>query len=252
MSPLVHKIAGDFLEFPTVLEVAPEQKTAITVSQTVYKVPNFQTKLNLLQHLAEQTETFNKVILFCKTKTSADRVFGCLERNFGKDQVRVIHGNKGQNSRINAIHAFKEEQIRFLVATDVAARGIDITLVSHVVNIDVPIISEDYVHRIGRTGRALQEGDSITFCTPSEEYFLQKITKLIKQQIPETKVPKAVEITKTPYEEQQEMNKEIDRQKRKEDPTFQGAFHEKKSLAARADKEKKRVSATQSKRISRR
>lgn len=251
MSPLVHKIAGDFLEFPTVIEVQPEQKTASTVSQKVYKVPNFQTKLNLLQELAREPN-FQKVILFCKTKTSADRVFGCLERVFGKDQVRVIHGNKGQNSRINAMSAFKEEQIRFLVATDVAARGIDITAVSHVVNIDVPIISEDYVHRIGRTGRALMEGDSITFCTPSEEYFLQKIQKLIKQQIGEAKLPKNVEVTKTPYEEQQEMDREVDRQKRKEDPDFKGAFHEKKTPAAKRDKEKKRVSATQSKRASRR
>jgi ATP-dependent RNA helicase RhlE len=100
--------------------------------------------------------------------------------------------------------------------------------VSHVINFDVPILYEDYVHRIGRTGRAFQEGKAITFATPAELYHVKKIEDLIREKIPVRQLPSTVEIAETLYEEGQEMAKEIDWQKRKEDPTFQGAFHERK------------------------
>src|SRR3546814_9137786 len=99
-------------------------------------------------------------------------------RKHGEERVRIIHGNKGQNTRINAINDFREGTVDFLVATDVVSRGIDITGVSHVVNFDIPLIYEDYVHRIGRTGRMEKEGDAISFCTPAEEHHLQKIEQL--------------------------------------------------------------------------
>src|SRR5690606_36895488 len=184
MSDLVHKIAGDFLEFPTVVEVTEQATPAQTVSQLLYYVPNLKTKINLLQHLLKDDESVNRLIIFCKTKAVADNVFHFLERRYGTDNVRVIHANKGQNTRINSINAFKEGSVRILVATDVAARGLDVSNVSHVINFDVPIVIEDYVHRIGRTGRAYQTGDAITFCNPAEEYYIQKIEKLIRQQIP--------------------------------------------------------------------
>lgn len=228
MGELVHKIAGDFLKFPTVIEVAPQATPADTVSQVVYKVPNLKTKINLLQHLLKSNDDLSKLIIFCKTKEVADNIFNFLSRRFGVEEVRVIHANKGQNTRINSINAFREGAIRILVATDVAARGIDINNVSHVINFDVPIVIEDYVHRIGRTGRAFNTGDAITFCNAAEVYYLKKIEKLIRQSIPESEIPQGVFIEETPFDERQAIAREIDNQKKKENPDFKGAFHEKK------------------------
>lgn len=236
MSDLVHKIAGDFLAFPTVVEVTEQATPAQTVSQTRYDVPNLKTKINLLQHLLKDDEAVHRLIVFCKTKAVADNVFHFLERKYGADNVRVIHANKGQNTRINSINAFKEGSVRILVATDVAARGLDVSNVSHVINFDVPIVIEDYVHRIGRTGRANQTGDAITFCNPAEEYYIHKIEQLIRQQIPVSTIPEGVFVEKTGFEERQAIAREIDTQKRKADPEFQGAFHEKKASNQRNDK----------------
>ncbi|WP_404828214.1 DEAD/DEAH box helicase [Sphingobacterium cellulitidis] len=228
MSELVRKIAGDFLAFPTVIEVTEQATPAKTVTQELYHVPNLKTKINLLQHFFKDDETFNRIIVFCKTKVVADRVYSFLERKYGPDDVRVIHANKGQNTRINSINAFKDGEVRILVATDVAARGLDVSQVSHVINFDVPIVIEDYVHRIGRTGRAFQTGDAITFCNPGEEYYISKIEKLIRQSIPVKELPADVIIEKTPFDEKQAIAREIDNQKKKDDPDFKGAFHEKK------------------------
>jgi ATP-dependent RNA helicase RhlE len=148
----------------------------------------------------------------------------------------VIHGNKTQQSRINAMARFRNEPVRLLITTDVAARGLDIPDVSHVVNFDTPIIYEDYVHRIGRTGRAFKTGQSITFVNEADMYHLRKIEQLIGQKIPQKKVPKNVEIVETAYDEQQEILREIDQQKRKENPDFKGAFHEKKPIVPRGKK----------------
>lgn len=228
MSELVRKISGDFLAFPTVIEVSEQATPATTVKQSIYHVPNMKTKLNLLQHLLEDEESFNRIIIFCKTRSVADNVFGYVERKYGKENVRVVHANKGQNTRINSIQAFKEGNIRILVATDVAARGLDVSQVSHVFNFEVPIVIEDYVHRIGRTGRAFNEGTAITFADPSEEYYVEKIEKLIRQPIPVQPLPEEVFVEKTPFEERQVIARAIDAQKKKDDPDFQGAFHEKK------------------------
>ena len=228
MSELVHKIAGDFLKNPLTVEVGAQATPAQTVTQLMYAVPNFKTKINLLQKLLKDVDQFKKLIIFCKTKAVADNIFSFISRRFGEDQVRVIHANKGQNTRINSINSFKEGSIRVLVATDVASRGIDVSEVSHVINFDVPIIIEDYVHRIGRTGRAFNEGTAITFYNDAERYYVDKIEKLIRQPIPQQKLPEDVFVEVTPYDEQQAIAMEIDMQKRKDDPDFQGAFHEKK------------------------
>ena len=116
-----------------------------------------------------------------------------------------------------------------LIATDVAARGIDVSQVSHVITFDVPLIYEDYVHRIGRTGRANQEGNAITFMTIADEYHIAKIETIIRMKIPRVPLPAEIDIPETPFEEQQEYLREIDAQRKKEDPTFKGAFHEKKN-----------------------
>lgn len=235
----VERLSAEFLEAPMRIEVTQQATAAETVKQSLYEVPNFITKLNLLANLL-QNEEIKRAIVFTRTKTVADNVFKFLGRKIvGKDDVRVIHANKGQNTRINSIEAFREGNVRILVATDVAARGIDVQAVSHVINFDVPIIYEDYVHRIGRTGRAYNHGEAITFMTIAEAYHIEKIEKIIRYEIPRMPIPSAVFITETPFDEQQEMLREIDNQRKKEDPTFQGAFHEKKRKNQFSQKPKK-------------
>lgn len=228
MSDKVHRLSANFLEFPTVIEVTPQATPAQTVNQVLYHVPNIKTKINLLKHIFEHTEDIGKMIIFCKTRSAAEDVYKFLVRKFDQDQVKVLHANKGQNTRINAINAFKNDEVKVLVATDVAARGIDVSNVSHVINFDVPIVIEDYVHRIGRTGRANHSGEAVTFCNPAEEYYIQKVEKLIRQTITVLQLPEDVFVEQTPYEERQDQAREIDNQKRRENPEFKGAFHEKK------------------------
>jgi ATP-dependent RNA helicase RhlE len=228
-SERVEKLSHEFLEYPMRVEVSPSATTAEMVTQRLYEVPNSRTKINLLTHLLQDEETFSRVLIFTRSKEIADQIFKFLERKVvAEGAIRVIHANKGQNTRINAMEAFKEGNVRVLVATDVASRGIDVTEVSHVINFDVPLIYEDYVHRIGRTGRANHTGEAITFITMADEYHIRKIEKLIRMEIPRQPVPAEVEIMSTPGEERQDQLREIDTQKRREDPTFQGAFHEKK------------------------
>ena len=227
MPEKVVRLSENFLEFPERVEVAPQSSTAITVNQILYEVPNYKTKINLLLGLLAEEERFNKVIVFTKTKKVADDLSKYLGRKL-MQEVRVIHANKGQNTRTNAMEAFREGGVQVLVATDVASRGIDVSLVSHVINFDVPLIYEDYVHRIGRTGRAYQSGEAITFMNPAEEYHIGKIEEMIRQPIPRAFLPPDLVIEKTPFEEAQLIAREIDEQKRREDPEFKGAFHEKK------------------------
>jgi len=233
MSDKIHELSNNFLEYPTIIEVTPQATPAQTVNQHLYHVPNNKTKINLLKKLLDLEGDITKLIIFCKTRIAAEDVYKFLLRKYGENGVRVLHANKGQNTRINSINSFKNDEVKILVATDVASRGIDVSDVSHVINFYVPVVIDDYVHRIGRTGRALQSGEAITFCGPAEEYYLRKIEKLIKQSIPVSAIPDDVFLEETGYDERQEQNKEIDLQKRKEDPDFKGAFHEKKTLNQR-------------------
>lgn len=224
----VERLSAEFLTFPVKVEVTPQATVARQVEQELYHIPNLKTKINFLEYLLRNNEDFNRVMIFTRSKENADNVFKFIERK-GLGPVRVIHSNKGQNSRINAVNEFKEGNLRVLVSTDVTARGIDVTKVSHVINFDVPVLYEDYVHRIGRTGRAFQEGKAITFANDAELFHIKKIEALIREKIPVRKLPKVIEVVKTPFEESQEIAREIDRQKRKDDPTYKGAFHERKN-----------------------
>ncbi len=225
----VEKLSEEFLEFPVRVEAAPQATPAQSVRQILYEVPNLKTKAHLLDSLLKDEEKFNRVIVFCRSRQTAENTYRFLSRKVNPESIRVIHANKGQNTRINSMEAFKEGNVRVLVATDVAARGIDVSLVSHVINFDVPLVYEDYVHRIGRTGRANQNGEAITFMTAAEQYHIEKISTLIRMTIPKEPLPEGIEIFPTPFEEEQAMAREIDGQKRKDDPNFQGAFHEKKA-----------------------
>lgn len=227
-SKRVEDISYDFLEFPERIEIDLQATTAETVSQVKYFVPNLKTKIRLLDFLLLDS-AIERVMVFTKSKTNAESVYKYLEKR-DRGTIRVIHANKGQNTRINAMEEFKSGEVRLLVATDVAARGLDIGMVSHVINFDVPLIYEDYVHRIGRSGRAENEGAAITFINPAEEYHFGRIEEIIRMQVPEADIPDEVEISPTPFEEKQAFEREIDNQKRKSDPDFKGAFHEKRTF----------------------
>ena len=226
----VEKLSGEFLDFPVKIEITPQATPAVSVKQSRYAVPNFRTKINLLTQLLKSPD-FNRVMVFTRTKEAADNICKYLDRS-GLGPVRSIHSNKGQNSRINAIREFKSGEIRILVSTDVSARGIDVLKVSHVINFDVPVIYDDYVHRIGRTGRAFELGESLTFVTPADDYHIEKIESLIKTKIQKIPLPTGVTVESTEYGESQDMAREMDRQIRRENPDYQGAFHDRKKKKA--------------------
>ncbi|MFN6380624.1 MAG: DEAD/DEAH box helicase [Flavobacteriales bacterium] len=234
----VERIADNFLLFPSRVEVTPQATPADTVRQILFSLPNFKAKLALLEHFLTTDESFNRVMVFVKTKEQATSIAKYLER-LAIGEVRLLHSNKGQNARINAIDDFKSGDVRVLVSTDVSARGIDVVEVSHVINFNIPTNYEDYVHRIGRTGRAFKTGTAISFADFSEEYHIAKIEKLIKQSLERGELTSSIKIDETPFDEFQDQMREIDRQKRLENPDFKGAFHEKKFKKKLADKKKK-------------
>ncbi len=235
-SDRVERLASEFLEFPERIEVTPSATTAETIGQVKYHVPNIKTKINLLAQLLK-TEEINRGIIFTRSRKNAEEVFRFLEnRHFG--EIRVIHANKGQNTRINSMEDFKGGDVRILVATDVASRGLDVSLVSHVINFDVPLIYEDYVHRIGRTGRALHEGKAITFVNPAEQYHFDRIEQLIRMTVEEKAIPKEVDVPETPFAERQAYARELDRLLQRDNPDYKGAFHEKKERKPNIFKEK--------------
>ena len=225
-SPRVDRMAQEFLDFPVKIEVTPQATAAKMVKQHQIAVPNFRTKINLLSHWLSE-DTWSRVIVFTRTREAADNIAKYLERT-GMGPIRAIHANKGQNSRINAVREFADGSVRILVATDVASRGIDIEKVTQVINFDVPVVYDDYIHRIGRTGRAFNTGESYTMVSPADEYHMGKIESLIKEKVGRIKIPSGVTIENTSFEESQEMARAIDLQRRKENPEYQGAFHERK------------------------
>jgi ATP-dependent RNA helicase RhlE len=220
-------MAEEFLLWPTRVEASPESTAVQTVDQSGYRADNFETKLNLLTALLNEEDVDTQVLLFVREKDQAERIgarlFECVSRS-----VKTLHANKGQNSRIHAMDAFKAGEIRFLVATDVASRGIDVPKLDLVVNVTVPRDPHDYIHRIGRTGRAMREGRALTLVDPSENAALRRIDTLLGKALPLLPLPAEVKVEPTPRWEAQAMARSIDREKRKADPTFKGAFHEKK------------------------
>ena len=220
-------MSHEFLAFPERVEVAPSATPVEKVKQYFYHVPNFRMKLNFVNYLLNNEEEFKRVIIFCRTKKNAEDVFKVLSRKT-EGEVRILHSNKAQSSRINAIEAFKSGSVRVLVSTDVSARGIDVSKISHVINFDLPPRYEDYIHRIGRTARANTDGVAISFIGPEEDFHLENIEKLIRMKIEERPLPEAIDIIPLSRPEKQNIDREIDRQKRLADPEFKGAFHEKK------------------------
>jgi ATP-dependent RNA helicase RhlE len=168
-------LANTLLTNPEMVVVTPISSTAETVAQSIVFVETAEKK-DVLLHLLHENST-PSVLVFTRTKHGADRVVKILAKS--KITAAAIHGNKSQNARQNALNGFKQQKIRVLVATDIAARGIDIDDLSLVVNYDLPNIPETYVHRIGRTGRAGANGQAISFCNQEERAYLKDIQKLI-------------------------------------------------------------------------
>ncbi|TKG92383.1 DEAD/DEAH box helicase [Puteibacter caeruleilacunae] len=240
-SERVETMAEEFLDIPTRIEIAPSATPAELVQQFYFKVPNHRTKLNLIRHLLMDEETFTRVIIFCNTKVAAEAVLKNVKRK-AEGEKRILHSNKGQTTRTNTINAFKNGEVRILITTDISARGLDVSEISHVINFDIPKQYEDYVHRIGRTARANNHGTAMSLINPAEEWHLRKIEKVMQTEVEELDIPVEVEIIDTPKRENQEMLREIDRQRKVDDPTFKGAFHEKKKRVFE-DKSKKRKQA---------
>jgi ATP-dependent RNA helicase RhlE len=223
----VERMAEEFLDHYEKVEVAPSATPVEWLEQKIYKVPNVATKLNLISYLLRDEALFTRVIIFLKTKEAAEQVFRVIKRKT-EGEKRIMHSNKGQTSRLNTINAFKNGEVRILITTDLSARGLDASLVSHVINFDLPPHYEDYIHRIGRTARAGNSGTAITLVTPDEIWHLRHIEKMIRMPIPEATIPAEVEIIPTDFEERQKQKREEDRQRKIDDPAFQGAFHQKK------------------------
>ena len=175
----IKQLANVLLKDPVKVEVTPVSSTVDTIQQSLYYVEKRNKKL-LLAHLLSDT-TIGTVLVFTKTKHGADRIARDLNRN--KTHAEAIHGGKSQNERQKALNNFKTKRTRVLVATDIAARGIDIDELTHVINFDLPDIPETYVHRIGRTGRAGASGIAISFCDYEEKINLADIHKLIAKKI---------------------------------------------------------------------
>jgi ATP-dependent RNA helicase RhlE len=179
-SDKVKTLASGLLNNPTMIEVARRNATAATVSQKVYHVDRDR-KRQLLSHLIRENKWY-QVLVFSRTKYGADR----LVKQLGEDRIQAlaIHGNKSQAARTHALSKFKDGTLQVLVATDIAARGLDISELPHVINYDLPNVPEDYVHRIGRTGRAGAEGQAISLVCVDEHHLLTDIENLIHQRLP--------------------------------------------------------------------
>ncbi|MCR8669224.1 DEAD/DEAH box helicase [Aestuariibaculum sp. M13] len=229
MTEDVDELLNDFFTIPERVSIAVSGTPLENIEQTRYNVPNFFTKVNLLVHILNDAETFNKVIVFVSNKKIADKLFEELDLHF-KEELCVIHSNKTQNYRLRSIEQFRNDDNRILVATDVMARGLDIENVSHVINLDTPDFPENYMHRIGRTGRAERKGKSILLSTEKEQEARENIERLMNMEIPVLEFPDMVEISEQLLEEERTKVKERNNPtKRNEEDAPGPAFHEKKA-----------------------
>lgn len=226
MTEEVDKLIDDYFISPEKISIAVSGTPLENIEQVCYPVQNFYTKINLLIYLLKNKEEYSKVLVFVSNKKNADLLFEALEKDFGPE-TSIIHSNKSQNYRIRSIEEFDEGKKRILIATDVMARGLDLEKISHVINFDTPAFPENYMHRIGRTGRALQKGKSILFFTENETKAKEAIETLMDYKIPTIDFPSEVTISKelTP-EEQPKDSGSYNRNIKRVEPGK--AFHEKK------------------------
>lgn len=237
-SESIAELADQFLTEPERVEVAQQATLVENIVQLRYDVPNVMTKVNLLKLLLADKEQFSRVMIFTETKKNADRIVEKLAP-YWKDELSIIHSNKAQNSRLNALKSFKEGRSRILVASDVAARGIDVQDISHVINFDIPSLPEEYIHRIGRTARAGKEGTAVSFVSAKEEARFDAIEQLIKEKITPEQLPEKLEVSDILLDEEKVQSNNIAYQK-KGKLKGGGAFHAKNQKNSKTPQKKKR------------
>ncbi|MBB4803207.1 ATP-dependent RNA helicase RhlE [Flavobacterium nitrogenifigens] len=225
MTDEVDDLLNDYFEFPEEVTLAPSGTPLEKITQLTYNVPNFNTKVNLLKHLLENDESMSRILVFVNNKKISDMLFNRIDELF-EGQFGVIHSNKSQNYRLSTMAEFQEGNLRGLITTDVMARGLDISNITHVINFELPEEPELYMHRIGRTGRADATGTAISFVTPREEEYKIETELLMDQELEIADFPEEVEISEKLIEP------EKDRLPRKflmKKPKLEGegAFHEK-------------------------
>ena len=224
----IESIINSFFKSPKFIEVNRRGSPIDRITQEVYFTLNFYTKVNLLEHLLLNNTQIQKCIVFCKDKLMADEVYKELSPVFN-EKIGIIHSNKSQPQRFEAIINFEKGVHRILIATDVISRGLDLAEVTHVLNFDTPQVPEDYIHRIGRTGRADKSGNSITFVNPQEKAALKAIETLMKKKVSILEFPNEVEISDAlaKWEKKAKPDKNLKKIPKVEIKT--GAFHEKKA-----------------------
>lgn len=225
MTDEVDEMIEEYFDFPEEVSLAPSGTPLEKIKQQAYSVPNFLTKINLLKHLLQTDESTQRVLLFVNNKKTADLVAVALEEDF-EEQFGVIHSNKSQNYRLNTMASFQRGEIRGIVTTDVMARGLDISDITHVINMEFPEVPEQYIHRIGRTGRADKEGIAISFIAPKEEEIQIAAEMLMEKEIDFLELPDiAIEEKLLEFEKEKKKIKFLLKK-----PKMEGgaAFHDKK------------------------
>lgn len=227
LSEDVENFIGDFFINPKKIEVSAHGTPLEQIQQKVYHIPNFNTKINLLKFLLEDKENFKKVLVFAGSKKFADIIYTEIKSLYD-EKIGIIHSNKAQNNRINTLNKFIDDTINILIATDIAARGLDIHDVTHVVNFDTPETAGDYLHRIGRTGRADKKGIAITFVSEKEIEMFEDIEILMKKKIEIEEMPSEVKVSQILeiFEKEIPISKSYGKKLSFKDSG--GAFHEKK------------------------
>ena len=227
MTEEVDALIDDFFTGPSKISIAVSGTPLDNIEQHCYQVKNFYTKANLLIHLLKDRDDYSKVLVFVTGKRIADRLFEALEEPYGSEAC-IIHSNKSQNYRLRSVRQFDEGDNRILVTTDVMARGLDLELISHVINFDTPTYPENYMHRIGRTGRAEKQGQAILFYTEKEESDKAAIEALMNYKIPMLEFPRRVEISNELSPEERPREVEVKLKPDSDIKSKGGAFHEKK------------------------
>lgn len=226
----VEKYFSQFFNNPIKIEVAAHGTPLEKIKQLGYYAPNFGTKANLLTHLLNTDETLSKVLVFVSKIKNADKLYEMMHQNFA-GAIGLLHSRKPQTQRFEALRKFAENETRILVATDVAARGLDVADVTHVVNFDTPNNPNDYLHRIGRTGRVGKDGIAITLINPTEEEYMFEIEKVMRKDVEILDFPEEVAFSKIMSDDEKPKVKEKNylKQVNKETEERGASFHEKKA-----------------------
>ncbi|MGQ0827220.1 MAG: DEAD/DEAH box helicase [Bacteroidota bacterium] len=225
----IERLITTYFNDPQKIEIAAHGTPIEKIVQRAFHVPNYNTKVNLFEFLLDNDPELTKVLAFTNSKRMADRLLEQMNKLI-PEAFGVIHSGKSQTQRINILKQFKDGNLRVLIATDIAARGLDISDVTHVINFDIPEVAEDYIHRIGRTGRANKDGIAITFITEKEHEYQVNIERLMNKAMKYESLPENLEISKVLIEEEKEKPK-FEKAYFKTAPAKElrgPAFHEKK------------------------